>query len=366
MSENHVCIYSKQSFNDSEMRSGDHIFLAAIGGQKKLPKSFVSHEVNNSFSKLEKNFSRDSFISIIRQFEGPGKRGSLSEKKASKSNVCVMISQNDTGNNGERFQLGYIKSAKPYILNQFILSLDTDSIATSLNPNSIQEGKSQIEIINSFVESARKYSEYVLITEDRLPDNLALFGELDQRWFLSVKHTDSIPAAKKMIKKILESKSIDITGSKENSSQVTAHQHYKIDIEETYRIVAKMAFNFLASDRGAELVLDGIFDPIRDWIYTGEGENQFVSMIPTRDTVIVKAIPNFPERAHCILITQNDNCITATVSFYGEAFSFIVELATLDSNEIHYLHPSGIICDWKGRNEYTLLELIGNKHLLRK
>lgn len=37
---------------------------------------------------------RDSIISLVRQFEGPGKRGKLNIKKASKSKVNVMVSQN--------------------------------------------------------------------------------------------------------------------------------------------------------------------------------------------------------------------------------------------------------------------------------
>lgn len=365
MSSSHVCIYSKQPFDDSGMKSGDHVFLSAIGGQRKLPQSYVSHEVNNSFSKLEKRFSRDSLISMIRQFEGPGKRGSLNKKKASKSNVCVMTSESNTGDNKEKYQLGYIKSSKPYILNQFIFSLDTNAVSITLDPYSIQEDETHQEKINSFVESAKNYSGYILITDEKLPDNLALFGELDRKWFLSIKHEDSIPIVEKMIKAIIKSKSVNIKTSKESSSQVKAHQKYQFDIEETYRMVAKMAFNFLALDRGAEYMLDSSFDPIRNWIYTGEGDMQFVAMTPTKETPIEELIPNFPKRAHCILITQIGNQIIATVNFYEKSFSFIVFLATLNSAEIHYPFPLGLICDWNNRSEYTLLEHLKNDTVTR-
>lgn len=124
-----TCIYTKKSFDNAIMTSGEHIFLAAIGGKKKLPKTFVSHEVNNFFSKLEKRFSRDSIVSIPRQFEGPGKRGSLNENKASKSNIFVMESWIDTQNLGEKYSLGYIKLAKPYTIETvFILSLCTEQL----------------------------------------------------------------------------------------------------------------------------------------------------------------------------------------------------------------------------------------------
>ena len=74
MVANNLCIYTKQLHDDSEINSGDHIMLAAIAGIKKLPKSYVSHDANNFQSKLEKHFTRDSIISLIRQFEGPEKR----------------------------------------------------------------------------------------------------------------------------------------------------------------------------------------------------------------------------------------------------------------------------------------------------
>ncbi|MGN4125214.1 hypothetical protein ACMGD3_09405 [Lysinibacillus sphaericus] len=133
---NNLCIYTKQLHDDSEIKSGDHIMLAALGGIKKLPKSYVSHDANNFLSKLEKHFTRDSIISLIRQFKGPGKRGNLNPKNASKSKVAVMISDYTEGDDEKKYKLGYLELGKPYVINQFIFNLDGTNISTLLTYSS--------------------------------------------------------------------------------------------------------------------------------------------------------------------------------------------------------------------------------------
>ncbi|MDN4607905.1 hypothetical protein [Sporosarcina highlanderae] len=332
--------------------------MAAIGGMKKLPKSYVSHEVNNLFSKLEKRFSRESLISMIRQFEGPGKRGNLNDKKASKSNICVISSQEETEDIKEKYSLGYIKLAKPYVINHFIFSFETDTIAISLDPNLVKDNVSQEQAILNFIESAKSFKEYTLIVEENLPNTLALFGESDKQWFLAVKDKELASVAQKFIETIMNSESVDMNESKKGSSQVKAYQHYNIDLEGNNRIIAKMAFNLLASEKGFEFVLESKFDLIRDWIYLGTNNLSFVEMIPRDKDLEERLIPFCPDKAHYIIIIQEGDSLIALVSFYGEAYSHIVKLADLDSDEIVLQYPIGLICDWKNRKEYSLLEHI--------
>lgn len=364
MNSTNLCMYTKNPHDDALIKSGDHIFLAAIGGSKKLPKSYVSHKVNNDFSVLEKHFSRESLISLIRQFEGPGKRGNLNENKASKSNISVISQQTNTDDLKENYSLGYIKLGKPYVINHFIFEFDTDTIATSLDPYSIEENVSQEQALMTFIESAKISNEYILIEEENLPDTLALFGESDKRWFLAIKDKEMVPVAQKFIDQIRDAKTVDINDSKETSGQVKVHQHYKIDLEGSNRIIAKMAFNFLASEKGIDFVLDSKFDPIRNWILTGENSensenNQsFVEMI-ARDTELEKRlIPFCPDKAHYIILTQKATSLIALVSLYGEAYSYIVKLADVELGECIISNPIGLICDWKNRKEYTLMKHI--------
>jgi hypothetical protein len=71
------CIYLKGTEPVLSFNSQEHIFPAGIGGIQMLPKGYVSDQFNNSFSKIELDFMRNSLIALPRQFYGPGKRGSI-------------------------------------------------------------------------------------------------------------------------------------------------------------------------------------------------------------------------------------------------------------------------------------------------
>ena len=84
-----MCIYLK-GIGGLLYKSEEHVFPQALGGKVALPLGYVSDRFNNDISKLEQEFIRDSFIGTIRQFYGPGKKGSLSNSKATKSKIYVI------------------------------------------------------------------------------------------------------------------------------------------------------------------------------------------------------------------------------------------------------------------------------------
>lgn len=357
---NNLCIYTKQLHDDSEIKSGDHIMLAALGGIKKLPKSYVSHDANNYLSKLEKHFTRDSIISLIRQFEGPGKRGKLNPKNASKSKVAVMISDTESDDD-KKYKLGYLELGKPYVINHFIFNLDSinkTNISTLLNPTQLKDYDDPQEILFLFVDKAKTMKEYILIVDSVLPHDIALFGELDNKWFLAVTNKSQEVLALKYIKLIQESNSTTVKTSQKNSNQVRTHQTVSFDINVTFRAIAKMVFNLLAFEKGQDFILDSRFDSLRNWIYTGEGENKFVNLIESNNVMKQRFGPLYPERAHYIFISQIDNKLIGSIGFYGATFSFSVILTDLAPYEILFTEPIGLICDWKNRTEYSLKEYV--------
>lgn len=356
MGTQNICMYKKTPHDTASIKSGDHIFLAAIGGIQKLDKSYVSHEVNNKFSLIEKRFARDYIIAIPRQFEGPGKRGSLQEKHATKSNVCILIKHEST-NDSEKYMLGYNKLGKPYILNQYIFKLDSGEVAISIDPYSVPDGISPEQYSLQFTEKARIVHNYISIYSINLPNNIILFGEYDKKWFLAMNNEGINDKAIDILQKTLNMASFEVKESYSESSQVEAKMQYKFNITENYRIVAKMVFNLLAFEMGIDFILKEQFDPIRNWILTGEGENSFVNLINTGAMEKLQVIP-LPEKAHSIFIVQSNNELYADVSFYGGIFKFMVRLATLTKREPLLAMPIGRICDWQKNREYTLIEYI--------
>lgn len=85
------CIYSLKTASEANFQKQEHVIPACIGGKAKLPKGYVSDEVNEMFSKLELDFARNNLlISLNRVFFGPGKRGSLDPNKATESDIHIM------------------------------------------------------------------------------------------------------------------------------------------------------------------------------------------------------------------------------------------------------------------------------------
>ncbi len=66
----------------------------------------------------------------------------------------------------------------------------------------------------------------------------------------------------------------------------------------------------------------------------------------------------FGSRAHYIFISQIDNKLIGLIGFYGATFSFSVILADLAPYEILITEPIGLICDWRNRKEYNLMEYV--------
>lgn len=359
MELNNICMYTKEYHDTKIMSSGEHIFLASIGGIKKLPKEYVSHNVNNEFSLLEKRFSRESLVSMNRQFEGPGKRGKLNEKKASKSNVCVMFSDEITRLK-DKYSLGYIKLGKPYVINHLIFDLNENSLSVSLDPNLIKSNISNEQSTIDFFSSIKKFEKYVILLEEKLPENIALFGESEGRYFLAIRDSNIETKAVKEIEKVITLEKMEIISSNEFNNKVEVYQHYKINLEEYNRIIAKMAFNFLASEEGLEFVLDARFDNLRKWILNGEGNEELVNMVARDYNMEKKIIPMHPDRAHYIIILQIKKLLVALVSLYGESTSYFVKLAELEAYESIIRNPIGLICDWKNRKEFTLSEHIAS------
>lgn len=51
--EENLCIYTKENDTEAHFRNQEHIIPACIGGMQKLPKGYVSDEMNTLFSALD-------------------------------------------------------------------------------------------------------------------------------------------------------------------------------------------------------------------------------------------------------------------------------------------------------------------------
>ena len=166
-----LCIYTNKDDTQAHFKNQEHIIPACIGGMKKLPKGYVSDEVNTLFSGLELKLARNSPITIVRMFVGPGKRGSHNPKRRGGPSkmVSVMKSQ-ETG----KYSLGYIRMGVPITIDQIqIVHMENGKHQVSLCFDS--EDADEENFLDRTAEWMREIKEFdgqaTMLQEEGMPEN---------------------------------------------------------------------------------------------------------------------------------------------------------------------------------------------------
>ena len=341
------CIYLKKTDQELTFDAEEHIFPAGIGGITKLKLGMVSDEFNTKiFSPIELDFMRNSPISIPRQIQGPGKRGSLSEKKATKSNVHVLYK-----NGNEEAALGYLSLGHPYLIPQ-IKIINKKEVHISFDKN---EGD-YLQQITKFINELKVFNnQYTTILDKDLPIDDILIGFYNGKWYLAKNNNCPEPVLSEFISHIVSEIDEKKHQIKYDSSLVTCHQKMTFNMENVYRVIAKIVFNFLAHSKGTDFVLQECFDPIREWIVKG-GENRFVADVDQNKTGAIFQKQIFPKYSHWLGITKVNNKLIGNICLYG-SYQYAVMLS--DSFMGNY-ECDGLICDWQLRREFRLIDFISN------
>ncbi|WP_342537958.1 hypothetical protein MKY15_15710 [Sporosarcina sp. FSL K6-1540] len=329
------CIYFKKTEPDVTFISEEHIFPAGIGGIQKLPLKYVSHNCNNAFSAMELPFMRNSLIALPRQFYGPGKRGNLNPKNATKSSVSLMNGVNDP----KSIEFGYISLGQPYSIPQLKFKLNGTCHFTS--DSSLGDVNKQT---SDFIKLLEKFKgKYKLFENEQLSQHEFIVGYSENNWYVALSNTDLENEVSSFIEKFLEQKPFENQSANFGTIQPNVIQTIQFD-DRYYRVCAKIIFNYLAFVKGQAFVLENCFDPLREWIVNG-GENKFAGLLGKEASY---SIP-FPELSHNLFIIQDKKVLKGIISFYGGAFETQVNLC--DDFE-GYFEMDGFICDWKNRKEF--------------
>lgn len=345
------CIYLKGTEPELTFKSQEHIFPAGIGGIQKLPQEYVSHNANNAFSALELGFMRNSVIMLPRQFYGPGKRGNLSPKNATKSNVSLMVGVSDPTS----IAFGYLSLGKPYRIAQVKINVSVGECHLMFDQSS---GDASTQITN-FTSQLGKYdNKYSLYEDERFAEDEFVLGLHDNKWYLGLSNPSLITEIQGCIKRLLEQTPFDNQTPQYGKSQTRVNQTIRMD-EAYFRVCAKIVFNYLAFVKGQDFVLREEFNPIRNWIVNG-GEELFATLLEkkTNNKSIFDPML-FPEKAHKLMILQEGSHLMAYISFYGYGFETTVHLS---DNFQEPFEVEGFICNWEDRKEYSLKEFLIMQH----
>ena len=354
------CIYINKDDTTCTFNSEEHIFPKCIGGKCCLPKGFVSDQINNEFSKSEYQFARENPIVVINRmfYEKTGRK-----KHKNRDKIAVLVDNEDVS-------LGYISFATPKNISQLIFeNLDRDingnfQVKFLLDAN--LNGNNQ-ERINHFIESLKKYKgSPKCIKSNKISSDKYILGMQDNKWFIGV-NKDTNP---ENVKKLLDSAVKKIISYFENNKaesemincdfrQITANYEFMCNLNDIYRIYAKISFNALASLKGQEFVLSSNFDKIRECIAYGY-ENISTYIGTMQDVNIIKDITkNFDKRIklgdkyHYVVFFTINKTLYSFISLYGSNQPLVIELGKIENHIVDMY-----ICDWQNQKEYKLIDYV--------
>ena len=336
-----MCIYFGNR-QDLTYTKQEHVFPAGLGGIKMLSKGVVSDQANELFSPLELKLMRTSLISTERMLSGPGKRGSLSPKDATKSNINVGLQDDGTP------ALCYIVAGKPYYIPQFHVQKSQMPVAVP------KEDGDEGELFNRFITSLSRFKDkFVHLQSEHIAPDEIIVGFSDERYYVA---TSSERPSNEKVKSLI---SFFVNHFEMRETKKGAHhikQSFRIEESpDTARAYAKTAMNALALLKGENYVCNHNFDEIREWIVTGGPNSKFVSLpyIQSKQPDGISKI--VPEQAHWCVFINIDGYLEAIVCFYNH-ISRHFPIGKLPDETI--FDTDGFICDWKNRQEYTLLQII--------
>lgn len=365
-----TCIYSKKTEPDVSFNKREHIFPASLGGLKKLPKGYVSDEINEKFSsELEIEFMREGIISIPRQFMGPGTRGNINNiKKATQSKVHLMEDDDN------RYTLGYIVLGRPTHIKQIIFNFDnkgnlSDSHEIILPPDTK-------DIVSEIKKFSNLSDSITIIKDNKIPSNKIILGiheyqskgkgPILSKWFIG--HNGSIKVNKDLkdklkvgIERLYDTSKGKIFDLTVTSKQITSYLDLRFDMNVFFRTCAKIAFNYIAEIVGPEVVLKKEFDEIRNYIVNG-GTNKFVTFAKHRSET---SHPIFDclNDTHTLIANFTDKDIIVSIVFYGITDIGVRIPYTESIEEIpDGFNIKGLVIDWKNREEHDLFKYVLDRY----
>jgi hypothetical protein len=322
--------------------SAEHIIPAGLGGMQKLPFDFVSREFNNVSSKQEMAFLRSSILAIPRQILGPGKRGSLSPGKATKSVVNVFSRQRS----GNDLTLGYIQAAVPVE----IPTVRWDALSDEFTVNIAKASTNAEVAVFKRMLAAFDESKVRLIRSHKLDSTTFLLGvnsdlEKNIDFYIASKAGDMQPFTSAILAELAALIVDRSTFTGADRHHIRTHQTFIMGDDYT-KCCAKIAFNALAHLKGKDLVLQECFNPLRNWIVNG-GDKGFATFEPGFNANLNYL---FPPDSHHVLISKVRESLFADVCFYNHFHNRVL----LTDHFLGDFQLEGFVCDWKFRKEYDI------------
>lgn len=351
------CIYLKNENQNKSYKSQEHIIPAGLGGIKKLPKGYVSDEINARFSNIERDGLRNSFLTGNRLRNGPGKRGNQRLEK--EKSIKIRILNNESYYGGGLF-LGFLFNGNSHIINQVKIEFDKDfKFGQSTYIRSDEESSNHFEEFNLFKRelftvllSSNSKFEFIKSDFDS-GQNIVLMGKYKDKFYIS---SNILLINYEYVSSFLISEALDNIELKRFKNPVFSEftdlkyrfrQKIDINADVFAFMFVKTAFNALAFLMGQEFALNDYFDELRTDIANCSDLRKYIYSSDEVDRYVRPIITEVNDKSHGIYIVGVNNKIYSYVSLYNEWFAHLILVPEYNGSEF----SAGFICDWLNKTE---------------
>lgn len=338
-----MCIYYG---NKEELTycSQEHVLPAALGCRTKLANGIVSDQANKYFSPIERDVIERSLIQLPRIIQGPGKRGTLSPKYATTSDVSVVEINNEKC-------LGYMKGTKAYICNQFVI--DGDKIRFIRGDDSSDSNNSETEI-NELKQSISNMGEKYVPIDMGDPKSEQIFITLFKKK-IHIGFSGELPDSRlNAIKEIFQASfTIGKVGSDFGPPKLRLE--IRQDDINVCILAAKTAINTLTYITSHDWVINAsLCDELIDMIMSGSNDI-FSRVYGLGDVSTIKKCLHIKENQHACILLRCGHKLKAYAFFYN--FGYSISLADNFRSALPFL-VDGIVCDWEHQTDYRYLQYL--------
>ncbi|MEX1031438.1 MAG: hypothetical protein WDZ91_15555, partial [Paenibacillaceae bacterium] len=262
----------------------EHVIPAGLGGITKLPHGYVSDEANKFFSPYELRALRNSFLSVNRDNNGPGRRGSLNVQSIREPMIRIFEAvspEKELDTLLIPFRLGFLFSGIVQILPQIYIRFDEMwnmkrplYVADNFSKNP-EESLSQFRTLLApfFKNNHRKW--IFIDTPISTSIKFVSIGYYDEKYFVcsSIQPFRMNNFADLILLRPLP----ELHPFLLSSAATYNYSHNLGDLKDPAfpLVYIKTAFNALAFFMGQSFVLQSIFDPVRNSIWNVADLDQF-------------------------------------------------------------------------------------------
>lgn len=326
------CIYFGNTNRILTYNKQEHIIPASLGGKRKLPKGYVSDEANELFSKSELKATRYTLLSVNRNNNGPGKRGSFSVKKVTSPKINVF--EVKEGKSLEAIdvkyvpiRLGFLFCGTIYMIPQILFLINNDwsiqmprMVTDTVSNNSIRTSEEFLSKLNQIISNENQ--KYNFVKSDlKRKDKYFIIGMYKEKFYISTSLSEKNT---NIFLNILKNKKL--SNSIPLLKTTVAQYHYSYEMTDIFDesfpfIYLKTAFNTLAFFFGTEFMLDSQFDEVRKAILNVEGIDKFYNEKNIPKWLIEWVNSQVKTKEHFVVINAENSIIEVYVSFYRERLS---------------------------------------------